>query len=254
MCIEGRGAYYDKYGAVKDVVQNHMLELLALICMESPDLLTGDCIRNKRVDVLKDVQFVDGVFGQYAGYAKEAHVKPDSSTETFASLLFYVNNSRWSGVPFYFKTGKCLRAKRTEIQIKFKKIDCKLLEGCPIESNYLTIGIYPKGTFYVTLNAKKPGLLNEIVPVQMEYCQSCLFAGSTPESYEVIFQEVINGEQSISVRFDEIECLWKITDNLLAHKFPVYGYERDSWGPKEAQEFEKRCGIKLSRPPEGRDT
>ena len=247
LCIEGRGAYYDKYGAVRDVVQNHMLELLALIAMESPDLLSGDSIRNKRVDVLKNVEFVDGLLGQYKGYKKEDHIKSDSETETFASLLFKVNNARWSGVPFYLKTGKCLGAKKTEIQIKFKKIDCILLKGCPVESNYLTIGIYPKGTFYLTLNAKKPGMLNEVMPVEMEFCQSCVFGGVSPESYEIIFQEVLNGEKSISVRFDEIECLWKITDAIYAHRLPMYTYDFGSSGPKEIKGFEYKFGIKVKK-------
>ena len=245
LCLEGRGAYYDKYGAIRDVVQNHMLELLALVAMESPRMLTGDYIRDERVKVLQDVVFVDGIAGQYQGYLQEPHIASNSKTETFASLLFKVNNDRWQGVPFYFQTGKCLGAKKTEIQIKFKKIDCLLTQGCPIESNYLTIGIYPKGTFYLSLNAKKPGMVSEVIPVEMEYCHSCLFKEITPESYEVIIQEVIYGEKSVSVRFDEIECLWKITDIIYQKKLPLYLYEKYSKGPKEVDDFCEEYGIKV---------
>ena len=245
VCLEGRGAYYDKFGALRDVVQNHMLELLSLIAMEPPDLLTGDYIRDKRVDVLKHVEFVDGILGQYEGYKKEEHIDPNSNTDTAASLLFMINNDRWRGVPFYLKTGKCLDKKTTEIQIKFKKIECKLLKGCPTDSNYLTINIYPKGTFYLTLNAKKPGIATEVMPVHMEFCHKCQFGTVTPESYEVIFQEVINGEQSISVRFDEIETLWKITDQLIAKKLPVYEYKKGSNGPEQEMAFKEKHGLKV---------
>ena len=245
LCIEGRGKYYDKYGAVRDVVQNHMLELLSLVAMEPPSMLTGDDIRDVRAAVLKDVEVVDGILGQYEDYKKEPHIDPNSQTETYASLLLHVNNPRWAGVPFYLKTGKCLGAKKTEIQIKFKKTDCLLLKGCPMESNYLTIGIYPRGTFYVSLNAKKPGTFMDVVPVQMEFCHSCLFKEISPESYEVIIYETINGEKSISVRFDEIECLWKVTDKLYAKNFPLYFYQRYSNGPQEARLFEQKHNIKL---------
>jgi len=245
VCIEGRGTYYDKYGALRDVVQNHMLELLALVAMEAPKMLTGDYIRDQRVNVLKDTEFIDGILGQYDGYKKEEKVNPDSTTDTFASLLLKVNNKRWSGVPFYLKTGKCLGKKLTEIKITFKKIDCLLLKGCAVSSNCLTINIYPKGTFSLCLNAKKPGFLTEVTPVEMEFCHSCLFAELSPESYEVIFQEVMRGEQSISVRFDEIEQLWKITDKIIEKNLPVFPYKKESTGPKEAGDFEKKYGIIL---------
>jgi len=247
LCIEGRGAYYDKYGAIRDVVQNHMLELLALIAMEPPQMLTGDYIRDERVKVLQNVEFEDGILGQYEGYKQEEHIDKNSQTETFSSLLFKVNNNRWQGVPFYFKTGKCLGAKKTEIQIKFKKVDCLLLKGCPIKSNYLTIGIYPKGTFYLSLNTKKPGMSNEIIPIEMEFCHSCQFKEITPESYEVIFQEALQGEKSISVRFDEIECLWKIVDKIYTMNLPLYGYKKGSSGPKEVVGFCKKHGLKVKK-------
>ncbi|MFC1842589.1 glucose-6-phosphate dehydrogenase [Candidatus Dependentiae bacterium] len=243
LCIEGRGKYYDKYGAVRDVVQNHMLELLALVAMEAPKMLTGDFIRDERVKVLQKIEVVDGIFGQYIGYKQEEHINPNSKTETACSLVLRVNNPRWQGVPFYLKTGKCLKAKKTEIKIKFKKIDCLLLKGCPIKSNCLTIGIYPKGTFYLSLNAKKPGMINEIMPVEMEFCHSCLFKEISPESYEVIIQETIQGERSISVRFDEIEDLWKITDKIYAMLAPLYEYKKGSCGPKETRAFEAKHGL-----------
>jgi len=245
LCVENRGPYYDKYGAMKDVVQNHMLALVSLIAMEQPKMLTADCVRDARVDVLKNVAFVDGIFGQYRGYKQENGVGSRSKTETFASLLLKVNNQRWQGVPFYLKTGKCLGEKRTEIQVKFKKTECLLLKGCPTNSNYLTINIYPEGTFSLSLNAKKPGISDEIVPIEMEFCHSCRFSEDSLGSYEAIFQEVMRGDQSISVRFDEIEYAWNIIDKIMKMNLPLHEYEKGSGGPKEIHDFEEKYGIRI---------
>ena len=126
VCIEGRGAYFDKYGALRDVVQNHVLELLSLVAMEMPKSLEGEDIRDKRVEVLDRVRVVDGLFGQCDDYAQQAGVDKNSKTETFAALMLRVDNERWKGVPFFVRTGKCLDKKETTIYIKFKKVDCLL--------------------------------------------------------------------------------------------------------------------------------
>ncbi len=242
--IESRGAYYDKYGALRDVVQNHMLELLALICMEAPEKLTGDYIRSERVKVLERVKFVDGILGQYESYLQEKDVRKNSQTDTFAALYLTVNNPRWVGVPFYLKTGKALDKKETVISIKFKQVDCLLLKGCPTESNWLTIKIAPEATFLLNLNAKKPGRTDELVSIGMEFCHSCVFGPRTPEAYEVLFEEVVRGEQSISVRFDEIEYAWKVIDQISAQKLPVHSYKKQSAGPKELEDFSKKHGMR----------
>ncbi len=245
IAIEKRGAYYDKYGALADVIQNHMLELLALIGMEAPEKLSGDYVRSRRADVLKAVQIVDGVLGQFEGYKKEKNVDPNSTTETFAALMFRVDNPRWAGVPFYVKTGKCLQKKETSIHIKFKAVDCLLTYSCPVPSNWLTIEISPEATFALTLNAKKPGYSQEVIPVAMEFCHSCLFGKITPHSYEVVLEEVVRGEQSISVRFDEIEYAWKIIDEIRTKKFPVYEYQCGTTGPEQVvTEFEQKHGMR----------
>lgn len=244
LCVQERGRYYDRYGALRDVVQNHILELLALIGMEAPDSLVGDAVRQKRVDVLKNIKLVDGILGQYEGYTKETGVQPDSKTETFASLLLHVENERWSGVPFFIKTGKCLDKKETVIYIKFKQVDCLLTKGCPMDSNFLKIQIDPISTFALSLNAKKPGTLDELFPVQMEFCHSCEFLALTPQEYEVILQEVIRGDTAISVRFDEIEEAWKLIDLAYGKKFPLYFYKKGSDGPDEVKAFAKKHGEK----------
>lgn len=238
LCVGSRGAYYDAYGALKDMLQNHMLELLALIGMEVPKELVGEQIREERAKVLKQVKVVDGLRAQYEGYRDEPHVNPHSDTETFAIAQLMIDNPRWAGVPFFLKTGKGLEKKDTAIYIQFKKVDCILTGECPSEPNYLTIQVTPNPSFFLTLNVKKPGFVQEAVPVRMEFCHSCVFKDHGAESYEVIFDQVMRGEHSVSVRFDEIEYAWKIVDTLNAMHIPLYHYKRGSKGPVEVEEFE----------------
>ena len=242
--IEGRGGYYDAYGALRDVVQNHMLELLALICMESPEKLTGDYIRAERVKVLEKVRFVDGILGQYEGYLSEKQVNVNSPTDTYASLKLAVDTPRWTGVPFYLKTGKCLNKKETIIHIKFKQVDCLLMRGCPTDSNWLTLQIAPEAIFLLTLNAKRPDSADQVMPVGMEFCHSCLFGLQTPEAYEVLFEEIMRGEQSISVRSDEIEYAWKLIDVIENKKLPLFRYTKGSTGPEEEQQLAQKHGMR----------
>lgn len=244
--IEKRGQYYDAYGALRDVVQNHMLQLLALIGMESPTKLQGDYIRDQRAQVLQHVEFIDGVYGQYEGYTQEQYVAHHSKTETFAALRLHINNTRWSGVPFYLKTGKALSKKLTAIHIKFKQVDCLLTKQCPPSPNWLTIQIEPDAGFILTLNAKSTEDASILMPIEMSYCHSCKFGASSSQAYELLLQEVMRreGEQSISVRFDEIESAWKLVDTILAYKKVVYPYKKGSDGPTELETFSHKHGIR----------
>lgn len=242
--LEGRGAYYDAYGALCDVVQNHMLELIALVGMESPELLTGDYIRSARARVLEKIRVIDGILGQYEGYTKEPGVKEDSKTDTFAALYLTIDNHRWNGVPFYLRTGKYLNKKETVIHIKFKQVDCLLTHNCPSDSNWLTIQISPEATFALSVNVKKPETSNELVQIGMEFCHSCIFGARTPEAYEVLLQEVMRGEQSIAVRFDEIESAWRVIDVVKKLKLPVYEYAKGSQGPEQLEAFSKKHGVR----------
>ncbi len=241
--VEGRGAFYDKYGALGDVVQNHMMQLLALIAMESPPKLTGDLIRSQRANVLQKVTVIDAVVGQYTGYAQEAGI-PDSKTETFAQVKLQIENPRWAGVPFYIRTGKCLEKKETLIYIQFKHVDCLLSKACPSEPNHLVIKISPHPLFSLTLNAKKPGRSDEVMPVQMHFSHGT-FAEEGPQAYERLFEEILKGEQSVSVRFDEIEYAWKIIDAVRALHPPLVKYEKGSMGPAEAKKlFDGKHGVR----------
>jgi len=239
--VENRGGYYDSYGALRDVVQNHMLELLALIGMEAPEKLTGDFIRDARAKVLQKVRVMDVVKGQYEGYTQERSVAPNSNTETFAALYLLIDNPRWAGVPFYFKTGKALDKKETVIHIKFKQVDCLLTKNCPTDSNYLTIRLAPEESFVLTLNAKKPGTSQDIVPISMDYRHR---NQPTDSAYEVLLEEIIKGERSVSVRFDELESAWKIIDSIKNKEGEVLSYAPGSKGPKIAEEFAKKHGMR----------
>jgi len=240
--IENRG-YYDKYGAVSDVVQNHMLALVALIAMEKPKRLKSEDIRQERAKVLEDVEIKEGIFGQYEGYKKEKTINYKSSTETFAALFFYINNARWAGVPFYLKTGKHLVEKKTVIVVKFKQVAC-LLKSCPRESNYLTINIDPDAGFSLMLNVKKPFFQQAAMPISMKFSHDCLYEGSVPEAYEILLQELIRGERSVSVLFEEVERAWDIVQKIKAKNFPLYVYKKGSNGPKELALFNKKHGIR----------
>ena len=244
LCVGNRAGYYDKYGALKDMLQNHMLELLALIGMEVPKQLTGEQIRTERAALLKQVRVVDALIGQYNGYLQEPHVRPESKTETFAVAHLMIDNPRWAGVPFFLKTGKCLYQKDTAIHIQFKHVDCLLAKECPSEPNFLTIQVTPNPSFFLTLNVKKPGFVQEVMPVRMEFCHSCFAKEHGAESYEVIFDEVMRGEHSVSVRFDEIEHAWKIVDTINNMKLPMYYYEKGSHGPREIEQFALKHGIR----------
>ncbi len=242
--IEGRGAFYDKYGALADVMQNHMLQLVALIAMESPEKLNGDYIRIERAKVLQKVKVVDALLGQFNGYTNEPGVAPDSRTETFAQVQVRIDNPRWAGVPFYLKTGKLLNKKETAIYVKFKQVDCLLARSaCPTESNYLTIEVSPNPIFSLSLNAKSPGKSDQVMPVEMAFSHASFV--TAPDAYVTLFEEILNGEQSVSVRFDEIEYAWTIIDTIKKLNPRVYSYEPGSAGPiQQESDFEKKHGMR----------
>jgi glucose-6-phosphate 1-dehydrogenase len=242
--IEGRGAYYDHYGALRDIVQNHILEIVALLAMESPEWLHGEYIRSARVKVLEKIKVTDVLLGQCDQYRKEPAVNPQSNIETFAVARLAIENPRWAGVPFYVKTGKYLEKKETVIHIKFKHVDCLLAKHCPAESNMLTLQVAPEAVFSLRLNIKKPGVGDEVVPVNMEFCHSCIFGMQKTEAYEIIIEQVVKGEQEVSVRFDEIEAAWHVIDTIEAMKLPVYPYKAGSRGPEQLEAFEKKHGMR----------
>jgi glucose-6-phosphate 1-dehydrogenase len=137
-----------------------------------------------------------------------------------------------------------MAGKETVIHLKFKQVDCLLKHGCPMESNWLTIRVWPEGTFTLTLNAKKPGFSDELVPITMDFCHSCIFGISASEAYETLLEDIMRGEQATAVRFDEIEYAWRVIDTVRDRKFPLYSYKPESSGPQEINEFERKHGMR----------
>ncbi len=258
--VEKRGGYYDRAGALRDMVQNHMLQLLTLIAMEPPVNLETEFIRDEKVKVLRSLEVLapelvhkNVVRGQYgpgffeneavAGYRQEPDVSPSSNTETFVALKIHVENFRWAGVPFYIRTGKRMPSKSTQIYIEFKPMPKVLYfkEYGHLEPNLLVIKIQPREGVFFQFNAKKPGTGLNIVPVQMDFCQNCREEDDSPEAYEKLLYDVMRGDSTLFTRWDEVEHSWKFVDNIVAgwanqkNDFP--NYPAGSWGPREAGEL-----------------
>jgi glucose-6-phosphate 1-dehydrogenase len=237
--VEDRGEFYDKYGALKDVVQNHAMQLLALVAMESPHKLSGEGVRNAKSQILKKIKVKDVLLGQYENFNKEKGVKRNSKTETFAAIKLSITNKRWQNVPFYIKVGKALDEKHTSIIIRFRKVDCLLSKSCPSEPNYFKIRIEPDAGFSLELNSKVPGKREEITNIKMNFCEHTKFGPNTPQAYEVLLEDVIKADQSVFVRDDEIESAWRIIDQIKKKKLKIFSYKKGTNGPKELEKFEK---------------
>lgn len=233
--IEGRGSFYDSCGAIKDMIQSHMLQILSLVAMEAPKELSGKYIRDAKAAVLKKVKAESAILGQYDGYKKEPNVAKNSTTETFAALKLKIHNKRWTGVPFYIKTGKYLDKHEVSIHIKFKMVKCLLSKSCPSDSNYLTIRVQPNEGFFLELNSKVVGVPNEIQPVRMDFSYAKTSGPNTPTAYENLLIDVLRGDQSVFVRCDEIELSWKIVENIENLKSKLYIYKKGSSGPTELE-------------------
>tara|TARA_Y100000310_G_scaffold345863_1_gene471787 strand:+ start:50180 stop:51481 length:1302 start_codon:yes stop_codon:yes gene_type:complete len=220
--VEGRGNFYDKYGALKDVVQNHCLQLLALTAMEAPKLLVGEYVRDQKAIVLKNTRVKKVILGQYQGYKNEPGVDKKSKTETYAKLELAVNTLRWRGVPFIITAGKALSQKEVNVDIHFKHTKCLLSKSCPVDTNYFKIRIQPESGFELGLHSKVPGEGSKLAPVKMNFCQSSEFGLNTPDAYQNLLLDVIKGDQSVFVRNDEIEYAWKIIDKVKRGKLIYY--------------------------------
>lgn len=245
--IAGRGAFYDRFGAIKDVLQNHMLQLLSLVAMEKPKTLEGQDISEAKCNVLKNAVIQEGITGQYIGYQEEKAVKSASTTETFAILKCAINTPRWHNVPFYLKTGKNLDRQVTEIRVILKAVNKNIfsLNGF-YDPNIITFCISPSSDFSLRLNMQQHSLHNNIsnvIPISMDFCYNCFFGCDLPLSYETLIYDIINGDKSISVNFDEIKYAWLLLESLKKLKLPLYEYQIGTNGPKEAQNFAEKYNI-----------
>lgn len=247
--IEGRGRFYEESGAVRDIVQNHLLQLLATLTMEPPASFDAESIRDEKVKLLKSVPPVDPktlVRGQYgsgeldgnrvAAYREEEGVAKESKTETYAALRIGIENWRWAGVPFVLRTGKRLPVRSTTITVVFNDAPHMLFEGSGLRRpapNHLTIRIQPNEGITLTFDAKVPGPEMEISPVNMDFSYEESFMTKPAEAYERLLHDVMEGDATLFARADEIERAWEIVGPALLQTEPEL-YEAGSWGPPSA--------------------
>lgn len=245
--IGTRGRYYDTYGALKDMVQNHLFQLMALMSMEPPRTLCGDEIRAAKAAVLSRARIDDVVCGQYEGYRDESFVRPDSTTETFAALKVSIENERWRGVPFFLKTGKHLYERHASIHILFKSATGVQGYTGSGASNVLTLQIEPNEGFALQLNAKMPSSNTQVTPITMNWSHHTVFGYNTPQSYESLLVDALRGDQSVFVRFDEIAHSWELLEQYDCRAVRREQYARGGRGPAALQSFEKQHTMEWQR-------
>ena len=268
--VETRAGYYEKSGALRDMLQSHLLQALTLTAMEPPISLDTRSIRDEKVKVLRSLSEYtyetvrhNVVRGQYGpseaglnitgakhlrGYRQEEGIAPSSPVETFVALKAEINNFRWAGVPFYIRTGKRLAEKSAHIVVQFKQLPQILYrqEYPGIDPNVLIIRIQPKEGVFFQFNAKKPGVEQGITPVGMDFCQNCDYEGNSPEAYEKLLLDIMRGDSTLFTRWDEVEYSWRFVDRISEawHQetpdFP--NYAAGSWGPLGAEELLARDG------------
>jgi glucose-6-phosphate 1-dehydrogenase len=247
--IEGRGRFYDETGIVRDMVQNHLLQLLATCGIEAPVSFAADDVRDEKVRFFRSIRRMTEkevgrsvVLGQYRGYTQEPGVARDSRTPTYAALRFFVDNWRWQGVPFYVRTGKRLATRLTEIAIHFKEIPFCLFgrdHGCLMEPNVLALRIQPEEGISLRFAAKAPGEELRSVPVTMDFGYARAFARPIREAYERLLRDIMRGDATLFWRRDEVERAWEVVMPILDRldhdqTFPIRTYEPGSEGPAEA--------------------
>lgn len=252
--IESRGDFYDKTGALRDMLQNHLLQLLCIVAMEPPYCLDADVVRNEKLKVLQSLkpiteeyiydhvisgQYHSGIINgtQVPSYLDEKNIPSNSTTETFVALKAEIQNWRWAGVPFYLRTGKRMQQKFAEIVIQFKDIPCNIFPSSPNNfANRLIISLQPEETVQLYFLSKKPGDTNELKPVYLDLDFTKMFTGARRmDAYERLLLDVIRGNLTLFVRKDEQEAAWMWVEPILntwkKSNLSPRGYSAGSWGP-----------------------
>ena len=267
--VGNRAPYFDKAGIVRDIVQNHILQMLSLICIEPPiSLSDADSIRDEKVKVLRCIKRLRRediahatVRGQYqsgyiagekvAGYLDERGIAKSSTTDTFAALRVEIDNWRWAGVPIYIRAGKRLPRKVTDITLSFRRAPDSLFRGSPIgelEDNLLTIRVQPNEGISLKVNSKPPGQHLQVRPVVMDFLYGESFGAPSSDAYERLLLDAMRGDATLFTRDDEIEQAWDLLAPVLEEwekadsAIPVASYEAGEWGPTEASELLRRDG------------
>ena len=269
--VEERGSFYEETGATRDVVQNHLLQLLTLVAMEPPATFEADALRDEKLKVLRAIQAPtpadvakNVVRGQYGpgwvaaeavkGYRQEAEVDPESETETFLAAKFQVDDWRWSDVPFYLRTGKRLPKRATEIAIQFKQVPHRLFQDAAVdpEPNLLAIRIQPDEGILLRFGSKVPGLGLDIRTVTMDFTYGSAFSVDSPDAYETLILDAMLGDASLFTRADEVEAAWAIATPIVqtwvdgpAPEMP--NYAAGTWGPDTADALIERDGRRWRR-------
>ncbi|MFP4370780.1 MAG: glucose-6-phosphate dehydrogenase [Halanaerobium sp.] len=257
--VKDRGKYYDDTGVIKDMFQNHILQVLSLIAMEEPENLTAQEISDKKVEVFKELADNDLcdidehiVRGQYdsntvdeqkiKAYKDEKEIDPNSETATFMALKLFLNNERWRDVPIYLKSGKRLNKKEAAIAIEFKdNFHPAYLQNQKLDSNLLFIKIQPEEGISLRFNTRKPASNNKIVPVEMEFCQSCHQYFNSPENYEGLIYDMIAGDKTLFTSWEEVSYSWRFIDQIqkkcAEENIELHHYPALSEGPKAADKL-----------------
>lgn len=274
--VEDRGGYYDTAGALKDMIQNHVLQLLCFVAMEPPVSFSADEIRNRKVDVLKAIRRYEGkeVFknaarGQYGkgwvkghespGYREENKVDPKSNTDTFAAVKFYIDNWRWNGVPFYVRSGKRMPEKRSAITIQFRSVPHQIFPSAVAENmqpNQITISISPETGIKLRFQAKRLGLDMRLKPADLVFEYDSNTDEQAPEAYETLLHDVMMGDATLFMRSDEVEAAWAVVMPIVeawannpSTEFP--NYRANSWGPSSAERLLAADGFHWKNEIEG---
>ena len=272
--LEGRGAYYEEAGAIRDMVQNHAMQLLSLVAMEPPITFEADAVRDEKVKVLHALQPLIGqdvaknmIRAQYGpgwvsghqvvGYREEPGVSPRSTRETYVAMKVFIDSWRWAGVPFYLRTGKHLPKRVTEIAIQFKQAPLMIFKRSEaygqVEPNVLTLRIQPDEGISLKFGAKVPGTEMQIRSVNMDFFYGSSFVREQPEAYERLLLDCMLGDSTLFTRIDEVEAAWTFIQGILDEwqdqpPETVLTYDSGSWGPQAADEFIWRDGRRWRRP------
>jgi len=231
--VEGRGAFYDQTGAIRDVIQNHLIQVMTNLTMEPPVRADSESIRDEKVKVLKAIPALTEenlIRGQFRGYRQQQGVAPDSQIETFAALQLEIDSWRWRGVPFYIRAGKSLAVTSTEIVVRLRQPPT-MYEGFDLQPNYCRLRISPDITFAVGANVIAPG--QETVSAMAEMMGTQHPRADEMDAYERLLGDAMAGDATLFAREDHVEEAWRIVDPVLKAKTPVYEYEPGTWGPKE---------------------
>jgi len=269
--VETRGGYYEQAGAFRDMIQNHMMQLLTLVAMEPPVAMEADAVRDEKTKVLRAIRPISeedvpeiAVRGQYAGgaiegeqvsaYRAEPGVNPKSNTETFTAVKFFIDNWRWAGVPFYLRSGKRLPKRVTEIAIQYKRVPHLLFanDDGRLEPNFLIMRIQPDEGISIKFVAKVPGQQVRVRQVSMDFQYGTSFGMRSPEAYERLLLDAMLGDSTLYARGDFVELSWELVMPILNRwsKDPaqLFAYPAGTWGPPEADEFIEQEGKRWRRP------